>query len=493
MPLSLLVALFLAFGVDAIVPPAPVPEGMVAVRVVAVLIAVASVALVALTSSITVQLLVRRQGGPTSGSKRLFGICSIAVEVFTVCGYAWVIHGLGWPEVVRSHFHLRGAILLDEILILSPFLLAQLAGWFGLYFGERALWARTPIVREHSRPSIARYLVLRARQTLGMFLPSALLFSLAQDLARRFWPIQAQEAEFQLGLMAGVGMLIVMMAPAFVRLAWPTRPLPAGPVRDRLERLSRRFRFRFTDILIWDTDGMMANAGVSGALPFFRYVLLTDVLIQNLNPHEIAAVFGHEVGHIRHRHLTFFGFFFVGSLGVLTLATDLVWMMARSGLGEQPISLSQESMAQGVITLVLGIAYFALIFGILSRRFERQADVFGARAVSCGSLDCPPHPDLYSRAEVAPVQGPLCPVGIRTFANALRRVAVLNGTRTSSPSWRHGSIDQRVAFLEGLEGKPRSETRFQHGVIWLRVGLTLALISGLIVALKTGSIEHMGP
>ena len=100
-----------------------------------------------------------------------------------------------------------------------------------------------------------------------------------------------------------MGLLVLVLSPLFVRLAWPTRPLPPGPLRDRLERLARRFGFRCTDILVWDTGQVMVNAGVTGALPWFRYVLLTDALIESLSPLEIAAVFGHEIGHIAHRHL----------------------------------------------------------------------------------------------------------------------------------------------------------------------------------------------
>ena len=143
--------------------------------------------------------------------------------------------------------------------------------------------------------------------------------------------------------------------------------------------------------------------------------------------------------------------------------------------------------------MLLGLGYFGLVFGMLSRRFERQADVFGCRAVSCGRVDCPPHPDLYSKAGVEAVDVPLCPVGIRIFANALMNVALLNGMEPAARSWRHGSINRRIAFLEGLEGKPLAERKFQAGVVRLRVALALALIVGLVLAFKTGAIEHLGP
>src|SRR5262249_24394539 len=120
--------------------------------------------------------------------------------------------------------------------------------------------------------------------------------------------------------LAAVGFLVLAASPLFIRLAWPTRSLPEGPLRRRLERAARRGGFRFNDLLVWDTGHLMVNACVTGVLPRFRYVLLSDALIDSLTQAEVAAVFGHEVGHVAHGHLPFFGFFFLGSLGLLALA-----------------------------------------------------------------------------------------------------------------------------------------------------------------------------
>lgn len=492
MPVSLLIALFLAFGTDALLPAPQVARSEVVPRLVEAASGVGAVGLVALTCSAAVLVQVRRQGRPTSGARRAYTAGSRIVGALTLAGYAWVIYGLGWVEVVRSGLGLRNAILVDELLILLPYVLAQVVGWWGLYPAERALRPAGPAGLRSI--GVGRHLLLRARQTLGMVLPATLVFSLAQDLARWAWPRSFDDPGFQMVLMATMGATVLFLAPAFVRLSWPTHPLPAGPLRDRLERLASRFGFRFTDILVWDTEGAIVNAGVTGALPFYRYVLLTDALLEGLDQHEVAAVFGHEVGHIRHRHLAFFGFFFVGSMGVLTLASNLASAHVLRALeAADALGASTATLAQGVITLGLGLAYFGTIFGLLSRKFERQADVFGCRSVSCGRAECPPHPDLYARGEPAAVDVPLCPVGIRIFANALRNVALLNGMEPSAPSWRHGSIDRRVAFLEGLEGRPKAERTFQLGVSRLRLGLALALILGLAFAFHTGAIDQLGP
>src|SRR5262249_874116 len=141
----------------------------------------------------------------------------------------------------------------------------------------------------------------------------------------------------ELGEMVLLGSLVLIAAPVFIRLAWPTRPLPEGPLRRRLERVAARAGFRFTDVLVWDTGGSVRNGCVTGSVPGLRSVLLTDALVDTMTPLEVAAVFGHEIGHIAHRHLLYFGFFFAGSLGLLTvlaeaLSRGFVWLASSPWL-----------------------------------------------------------------------------------------------------------------------------------------------------------------
>jgi STE24 endopeptidase len=326
------------------------------------------------------------------------------------------------------------------------------------------------------------------------------VYGLGTDLVHRAWPATLSSPWDQPVGLAVMCVVVLSLAPALVRIAWPTRTLPPGPLRERLEHLARRLGFRCTDILVWDTNRVLVNAGVTGSLPWFRYVILTDALVENLDPHEVAAVFGHEIGHIAHRHLLFFGFFLLGSLGLLVVGE---WMFRDTLLGlvaPLPGWLSRGTVA--VVLEVLAAAvlcggYFLLVFGHLSRRFERQADIFGCRAVSCGLPECPPHADLDGhaarRAGVGPGPRPsgvaLCPVGIRIFINALTNVALLNGIRAGAWSWRHGSIIRRITFLETLEGRPEAERRFQSGVRRMRFGLTALFVAVVGLAVAQGILR----
>ena len=491
MPVFLLFALLLGFGLETPGLSNSLSRGETVARTWQVAGYVSLIALAAFLLGRWSIWRAARAGGSTASLRRRFAIGVRVLDMLILAAYGWIIHGVDWPRVVRSGYGLREWILVDDLLILLPFLLAQLAGWWGLFAAERAL---RPSLAGAARAGLGRHLVLKARQSLGLVLPMLLVFALGQDLVRQQWP---EWSNGPLALPLGMGMtaiLVLIFSPLFVRLAWPMRPLPPGPLRERLERVADRFGFRCTDILVWDTGQAVVNAGVTGSLPWFRYVLLTDALVENLSPQQIAAVFGHEIGHIAHRHLNYFGFFFLGSLGVLalygaTIDQSLLNLLERDlGLRDHPTAVM---VVQALATLVVIGLYFLVVFGYVSRRFERQADVFGCRVVSCGQPDCPPHADLNGRAGPALTTTALCPVGIRIFADALSNVAALNGLEHGRRSWRHGSIARRIAFLEGLEGKPEAERRFQAAVSRLRVGVAVVLIAAMVVAVATGSLEHL--
>jgi STE24 endopeptidase len=491
MPVSLLIALFMAYGIDGPSGPGRITGADLIGRLGETLGGLALVGAIAFGLGRLVAARVSRRGYASVRLRRRYSWAVRIIDALTLGVYAGILYEADWPVVVRSGFGLGNAILVDDLMILLPFFLAQTMGWWGLYAAERAL--RPAGFQGSSRvASLGRFLTLKVRQSLGLVLPGILVFSLGQDLARQQWPRWISGPLAPLLGMAGMGLLVLLLSPLFVRLAWPTRPLPPGPLRDRLEHLAKRYGFRCNDILVWDTGHALANAGVTGPLPWLRYVLLTDTLIENLNPLEVAAVFGHELGHIAHRHLFYLGFFFVGSLGLLALLERLLsaplaaapFLFLPAGWNSPTVDAILQAT---VVMLFLGL-YFVLVFGHVSRRFERQADVFGCRTVSCGEVDCPPHADPECPYVSTPAMVPLCPVGIRIFANALTNVASLNGMEHEARSWRHGSIRRRIAFLEGLEGRPEAERRFQAGVARLRLGVALVLTAVLLYAVAGDSI-----
>jgi STE24 endopeptidase len=259
----------------------------------------------------------------------------------------------------------------------------------------------------------------------------------------------------------------VMLATAFLsmpillRLFLGLKPLPAGRLRERLENTARRLRFGYSNVLVWHTRNLFANAMVTGFIPWLRYIVLTDRLIDELTPDEVEAVFGHEVGHIKHHHLFFYLAFFLTSFILLTLFWEQLkgWIRLDdvvAALGAVP-SFDSEDFKDTLKTLSsfvkLGLlaAYTLLFFGFISRRCERQADLFGARTVSTD-----------------------------VFISALEKVADINGIprRRSGNwllSWQHPTIAQRVEFLQQMRDNPARIPRFHLSIMLMQGSLYTGL------------------
>jgi STE24 endopeptidase len=217
-----------------------------------------------------------------------------------------------------------------------------------------------------------------------------------------------------------------------------------------------------------------------------RYVLLTDRLMTDLTPDEVEAVFGHEVGHVKHNHMLYYLGFLLGSLFLLMGLCG--WLAQYVPLFE---SLDKAWPALPLVTM-LG-AYIFVVFGFLSRRCERQADVYGCRAVSCTRPDCHGHGE---GTELAPRGRGLCATGIRTFIEALEKVARLNGISRDKPgwlsSWQHSTIARRVEFLQQVLVDPAQEARFQRRVGLVKWGLFLALLSALSALVLWWNVSRDG-
>ena len=134
-----------------------------------------------------------------------------------------------------------------------------------------------------------------------------------------------------------------------------------------------------------------------------------------------------------HRHLPFFGFFFLGSLGVMSLSAQALSVSEAWLEGIPWISASQVALWSEVIESVALLGslalFFWVVFGHLSRRFDAQADVFGCKLVSCGALECPPHFDLEDGALNLVKE----PSGARSPARRLSVPSAFRSSSTPSP------------------------------------------------------------
>jgi STE24 endopeptidase len=236
----------------------------------------------------------------------------------------------------------------------------------------------------------------------------------------------------------------------------------------------------------------MANAMVIGLFPWPRYIIFTDRLLEDFSEDEVEAVFGHEVGHVKHRHMLYYLGFLSGSVLVLWLGGErlvpLVNQVPAVARWIDPTPERAHELLSMLPPAALMLGYVFVVFGFVSRRCERQADVFGCRTVSCLRGDCPGH----QTHDLLPEGGTgLCPTGIRTFMRALEKVALVNGISRDRPgflqSWQHGTIARRVQFLQGVLADPAEERRFQRRVAAVKWGILAVLCVLLALVLHYGA------
>lgn len=395
-----------------------------------------------------------------------------------------IILGLGWGATVQQWClveHHGELVLapLAELLVPLPYFLILSGSWLVYYDAERALR------RCHGRSSATywsrgEFWVYNFRQVLLLLVIPVVLFALNQSV-NRWWPEFTSRLEYRV---ASLGVLLVLML--FLPLAMGPllglQRLPNGPTRARLTQLAHRIGLRYRDFLVWPTRGGMANAMIFGLLPSLRYVVFTDRLLEELPPQHLDAVLGHEAGHAHHGHLPYYLIFLVMSI----LALSCLGLYLLDWIDPQETFPDYAQYWISLPPLILVASYLFVVFGMLSRRCERQADVFGAWAVSCGNPACQQHDES---TRFPSKQWSLCPTGLRLMAETLERVHLLNGLgldrqpRGLIPSlwvwlknWIHGPIPQRMAFLLQLANDPSQAQQTQRQITLFRWGLLILLL-----------------
>ncbi len=278
--------------------------------------------------------------------------------------------------------------------------------------------------------SLRTYIFSHLRLNISLIVPW-LIFSIAFDVIK-FLP------ESLLNYLSGnslPGYLLFMMF--FIILAcffpwvlvriWKCRPLPQGFLRKRLDEFCKSTDFKCSDILLWNLfDGKLVTAGVLGFIKKFRYLLISPSLLKILDEDELESVVAHEVGHVKNHHLIFYIFFVVGYAvfayaffniffyGILSL--DMFFNLfideagsMRNGFYILPVCI--------LVTFLL--VYFRFLFGMFSRNFERQADLYAIKISGKGS----------------------------GLINSLEKIASVGAHRRNAPNWHHFSIQERIDFL----------------------------------------------
>ena len=220
--------------------------------------------------------------------------------------------------------------------------------------------------------------------------------------------------------------IAIIFLPVLIQFFWGCRPIEDSIKSESIRNFLKDLGFKYRKLVNWPLlGGKMMTAGIMGIIPRFRYILVTESLMDILTHPELNAVMAHEAGHAKYNHqlllsMLFLGYFIL-SIGFFdpefyfTLVGYLLFQIPGDFLsGDLYLVLFAVPM------LLSLIFYFRFIMGFFMRHFERQADTYAALTIG------DPSPIISS----------------------LEKIALLSGRIRDLPSWHHFSIRQRVEFLE---------------------------------------------
>ncbi len=273
--------------------------------------------------------------------------------------------------------------------------------------------------------------------------------------------------------------LTILLIPAFwsiypfllVRIM-KTHRLQDGPLRQRLLAAARRHQIGITDIRIIETHHRIANAAWIGTIIPPRYILITDLIVDDFSTDQVEDVFAHELGHGHHRHATWY---------LLLLLTGILALHVLS----ESISMSGGRIG-GIVSAATPLLIVMLIFtfGRFSRLSELQADWFAAHHWAGRSKCAEPADGSATSGQKVRRPQPsheAMIAGAALGAEALRNLADQNLMRTDRTFLTHPSIDDRITHLYTLSFSPHVQKRMNRAARRWRWFISVSLVTVLVL------------
>lgn len=399
--------------------------------------------------------------GPRTYFARERFLSVTAVALFVAC-----LHGLDLK------YYLHPLALGDRLPVLENI------GGLVLFFGFLILmWiqARPPYQAVFQRIHTVRsFIAANIRANLPILLPWLLISFLFDLLALVSVPGLQRQLDSPWGdvaLFAVFVLFLLIFFPPLVRQLWDCTPLPAGPLRTRMEQFCQEQGFS-AEILLWPLfEGQVLTAGVMGIIPRLRYLLVTPALLNALTWDELKAVLAHEIGHVKKKHLLLYVFLFLGfSLFAGAVAEPLPFFILGSDWFYQLVGrlrISPETVLAVLLSLpllLMMLLYFRYLFGYFIRNFERQADLHVFSALG----------------DSAPL------------ISSFEKIALLGGNIRNQKSWHHFGIGERIDFLLACE-RDRGRIRRHDRKVWLSLLVYFVIVAGIAGALGGRDFRAIPP
>lgn len=157
-------------------------------------------------------------------------------------------------------------------------------------------------------------------------------------------------------------------------------PMEEGSLKEKIEAFSQKASFPLTNIFVIDGSKRSAkgNAFFSG-LGRKKKVVLYDTLIEKHTEDELTAIFAHEVGHYKKRHI-----YLTTVISMLQIGFTLYLLSLMLFSSEVSYAMGGNMTAIHLNILAFGILYtpvshvLGLLMNLLSRKHEYEADAYAA-------------------------------------------------------------------------------------------------------------------
>lgn len=168
-----------------------------------------------------------------------------------------------------------------------------------------------------------------------------------------------------------------LILPLFNKLS----PIADGELKSSIQAYSEKVRFPLKNIFVIDGSkrSNKGNAFFSG-LGKQKKVVLYDTLISNHSVSELTAVFAHEVGHFKKKHII------LGTvISILTIGFMLFLLSRMVFNSEVSYAMGGDKSALHLNIMAFGILYspistlIGLIGNIISRKNEYEADEYAVK------------------------------------------------------------------------------------------------------------------
>jgi len=260
--------------------------------------------------------------------------------------------------------------------------------------------------------------------TIAIGLPVALVFYFFIKKSGHLWWL------YFASFLVIFSIVLARLAPVLIfPLFYKFKKLEDGEIKEKITEVLSKANISISGIFSFNMskDTKKANAGFTG-IGKSKRIILSDTLINDFTPAEIAIVFAHEAGHYKHKHI----------IKNLILSTAVIFItlficarlhsLTVEAMGIESI-YALESLPILMLYITVAGVFIMPLTNYISRRYEFQADEYAVRITG----------DKES------------------FISAMEKLANLNlADKEPHPAiefflYSHPSIKRRIAFAEKLE------------------------------------------